>query len=123
MEALMTDKVGIYRSGTALAGAVEELKELRRDWRGLRPRDPARIFNLEKLDILELGNLLDLAFVTAVSALGRTESRGAHSREDHPRRDDANWLRHTLARLDGERIALAYRPVDAARWKPAPRAY
>jgi succinate dehydrogenase / fumarate reductase flavoprotein subunit len=123
MEALMTDKVGIFRNGKALAEAVEELKGLRRDWRGLRPRDPARIFNQEKLDILELGNLLDLALVTAVSALGRTESRGAHLREDHPQRDDANWLRHTLARLDGERISLVYRPVDAARWRPAPRIY
>ncbi len=123
MEALMTDKVGIYRNGTLLAEAVDELKELRREWRGLRPRDSARAFNVERLDLLELGNLLDLAYMTAVSALGRTESRGSHSREDHPERDDARWLKHTLARLDGDRIEIGYRPVDLVRWAPAPRSY
>jgi succinate dehydrogenase / fumarate reductase flavoprotein subunit len=123
MEALMTDSVGIYRTGPVLAEAVEELKELRHGWQGLRPSDSARTFNFERLDILELGNLLDLAYMTAASALGRTESRGAHSREDHPERDDASWLRHTLARLEGERVSLAYRPVDVTRWAPAPRTY
>ena len=123
MEALMMDKVGIYRRGTALAEAVDELGELRREWRGLRPRDTSRAFNTERLEILELGNLLDLAYVTAVSALGRTESRGSHSREDHPERDDARWLKHTLARLDGDRVEIGYRPVDLVRWAPAPRSY
>jgi succinate dehydrogenase / fumarate reductase flavoprotein subunit len=123
MEALMTEKVGIYRSGRVLAEAAEELKELRHEWQGLRPGDSGRSFNIERLDILELGNLLDLAYVTATSALGRTESRGSHAREDHPGRDDANWLLHTMARLDGNRVSLSYRPVDVARWTPAPRTY
>ncbi|HMA53619.1 MAG TPA: succinate dehydrogenase flavoprotein subunit [Acidobacteriota bacterium] len=123
MEALMMDKVGIYRHGRELAEAVDELKDLRREWSGLRPRDAARAFNMERLELLELGNLLDLAYVTAVSALGRTESRGSHSREDFRERDDARWLRHTLARLDGDRVSIGYRPVDLVRWTPAPRAY
>ena len=74
------------------------------------PRDSARAFNLERLDILELGNLLDLAYVTAASALGRTESRGSHAREDHPERDDAGWLKHTLARLEGDRVSTRLSP-------------
>ncbi len=123
MERLMTDKVGIIRTGPGLAEAVDELGELRREWRGLRPRDGARAFNVERLDILELGNLLDLALLTAASALGRTESRGAHAREDHPSRDDERWLRHTLARLEGDVLSTAFRPVDLSRWKPAPRTY
>ena len=123
METLMMDKVGIFRRGPDLAMAVEELKELRREWSGLRPRDAARAFNVERLEILELGNLLDLAYMTAVSALGRTESRGSHSREDFPGRDDARWLRHSLARLDGDHVSIGYRPVDLVRWKPKPRAY
>ena len=123
MEALMMDKVGIYRRGPALAEAVDELKELRREWRRIRPRDTVRAFNVERLEILELGNLLDLAFMTAVSALARTESRGSHSREDYPGRDDARWLKHTLARLEGDRVSTGTRPVDLARWKPAPRSY
>jgi len=123
MERAMMDKVGIVRRGPDMAEAVEELKELRDGWRNVRPRDAARGFNAETLEILELGNLLDLAYVTAVSALARTESRGSHAREDHPGRDDANWLRHTLARLEGDRVATSYRPVDLSRWKPAPRTY
>lgn len=123
METLMMGKVGIYRRGTDLAEAVDELDELRREWRGLRPRDTFRAFNTERLELVELGHLLDLAYVTAVSALGRTESRGSHSREDWPDRDDARWLRHTMARLDGDRVSIGYRPVDLARWKPSPRTY
>ncbi len=123
METIMMEKVGIFRRGLTLAEAVQELGALRRLWRDSRPRDAARSFNLERLDLLELGHLLDLAYVTAASALARLESRGSHAREDHPDRDDARWLRHTLARLDGDRVILGDRPVDLGRWAPAPRAY
>jgi succinate dehydrogenase / fumarate reductase flavoprotein subunit len=79
---------------------------------------------MERLRILELGNLLDLAYLSAVSAANRTETRGAHSREDFPARDDARWLKHTLARLGGgDEVTIGYRPVDLSRWKPAPRTY
>jgi len=123
MERLMTDKVGIIRRGPDLAEAVNELEEIRREWLGLRPRDAAAAFNVERLEILELGNLLDLSLLTAASALGRTESRGAHAREDYPSRDDDRWLRHTLARLEGDVLSMAFRPVDLSRWTPAPRTY
>lgn len=123
METIMMEKVGIYRRGLELAEAASELGALRRLGSGLRPGDAGRQFNVERLDLLELGNLLDLAYVSALSALGRLESRGSHAREDHPERDDANWLRHTLARFDGDRVEIAYRPVDLGRWAPAPRAY
>lgn len=123
MEAVMMDKVGIYRRGLELTEAVDELGALRRHGSVLRPRDASGPFNLERLDILELENLLDLAYVAAVSALGRLESRGSHSREDYPERDDAAWLRHSLARLGGDRVETSYRPVDLGRWAPAPRAY
>jgi succinate dehydrogenase / fumarate reductase flavoprotein subunit len=123
MEAVMMEKVGIYRRGLELAEAVSELSGLRGLWSELRPRDAASAFNLERLDLLELGNLLDLAYVSAVSALGRRESRGSHAREDYPERDDAGSLRHTFARLAGDRVETAYRPVVLGRWAPAPRAY
>jgi succinate dehydrogenase / fumarate reductase flavoprotein subunit len=123
MERLMMDKVGVFRNGRDLAAAFEELKGLRGEWRGIRPADRARAFNVERLEILELGNLLDLAAATAASALARRESRGAHHREDFPARDDGNWLCHTMARLEGEGVSTSTRPVDLSRWAPAPRTY
>ena len=78
---------------------------------------------LELLDVLELGNLLDLALITARCAQNRTESRGAHARDDFPERDDCNWLKHTLAWLDAGTVRISYKPVDVSVWAPKPRAY
>jgi succinate dehydrogenase / fumarate reductase flavoprotein subunit len=75
------------------------------------------------LGILELENLLDLAYITAASALNRTESRGAHSREDHPDRDDPNWLKHTLTSIKNGKISIDYKEVDTSIWEPKPRKY
>ena len=72
---------------------------------------------------MELENLLDLSLVTAVSAANRTESRGAHAREDFPDRDDTQWLKHTLAGLDGDGVTIDYKPVDVSIWEPKPRTY
>jgi succinate dehydrogenase / fumarate reductase flavoprotein subunit len=63
----------------------------------VRTQDRGKAFNTDLLELIELGNLLDLSLITAVSALNRQESRGAHSREDYPDRDDPKWLKHTLA--------------------------
>jgi succinate dehydrogenase / fumarate reductase flavoprotein subunit len=85
--------------------------------------DKSKIFNTELINAWELGNLLDLAEVTTVSALARTESRGGHAREDYPNRDDINWLKHTLAWIEDGKIRLSYKPVTITKWQPKERVY
>jgi len=70
-----------------------------------------------------LGCLLDSAYITAVSALARKESRGAHAREDFPKRDDGNWMKHTLALLDSDKVQLSYKPVRITKYQPKERVY
>jgi len=123
MEAVMMERVGIFRNGADLAQAEAKMRELRGRWREVRVRDSSRRFNTDLLGVLELGNLLDLACVTATTARERTESRGAHARDDHPERDDARWLRHSLAWLGDGKVSTDSRPVDVATWAPKPRAY
>jgi len=74
-------------------------------------------------DALETGNMLDLAEVIVAGAIPRTESRGAHSRIDFPKRDDANWMRHTLATRGRDGPILSYAPVAYTRWDPKERVY
>lgn len=98
MQRIMMDKVGVFRDGKLLAEAVDDVRNLRERYRkDLVIDDQGYQYNTDLLEAWELGSLLDLAEVTAISALNRTESRGAHSREDFKQRDDANWLVHTLA--------------------------
>jgi succinate dehydrogenase / fumarate reductase flavoprotein subunit len=123
MRDLMTAKVGIYRTGKEMKEAVAELSELRARFREVRCLDPALAFNTALLETIELGHLLDLAYITAVCAENRRESRGAHAREDFPDRDDERFLHHTLARLAGDEVRLSTKPVDLSRWEPKPRKY
>ena len=74
--------------------------------------DKSHVFNTDRVSALELDNLMATAYATAQSALARTESRGAHSREDYPERDDANWIKHTLYFEQGEQID--FRPVNTS---------
>ena len=123
MQVTMMENVGIYRSDKDMTRAVEKIQELRRRYNDVRIQDKSKSFNTDLLDILELGNLLNLSLVTAESARNRKESRGAHSREDYPERDDTNWLKHTLAVLDGDQVRIDYKSVDISLWEPKPRVY
>jgi succinate dehydrogenase / fumarate reductase flavoprotein subunit len=123
MQVLMMSEVGIYRNATDMQHAVEGLNALREEYATVRVQDTANSFNTDLLEIIELGNLLDLSLVTARSALAREESRGAHSREDFPDRDDENWLKHTLAYLNGDEVTIEFKAVDTSIWEPKPRVY
>jgi succinate dehydrogenase / fumarate reductase flavoprotein subunit len=123
MEATMMENVGIFRNEKGMSAARQTLKETREAYEESGVRDTSSRYNTELQETLELGNLLDCALLTAETALNRTESRGGHSREDFPDRDDAVWLKHSLARLHKDGVSIDYKPVDIKQWKPKPRTY
>ncbi len=123
MQAAMMKHVGVYRNHDDIAIAVDDITDLRDEQTQLGIQETGRPFNAELLYHFELENLLDLALHTAVAAGNRTESRGAHSREDFPERNDEQWLKHTLTSLKANEIQIDYKDVDISRWKPKPRQY
>jgi fumarate reductase flavoprotein subunit len=124
MMQVMERHAGIYRSGEGLAEACGKLAELRRRYRGIELHDKTNVYNTDLLQALELGSMLDCAEAVAQSALARRESRGAHQRLDFPERDDANFLRHSLARYRGdEPPEIGYRDVVITRSQPGVRDY
>jgi succinate dehydrogenase / fumarate reductase flavoprotein subunit len=120
---VMNEKAWIYRRGDQLESALKEIRELRKRFKNVRVQDKGSSFNTGFLNVLQLDFMLELAEVTVACALPRKESRGAHSRTDYPKRDDENWLKHTLAyySLDGPR--LEYMPVTITKWPPVARTY
>jgi succinate dehydrogenase / fumarate reductase flavoprotein subunit len=123
LQETMMDNVGVFRVEDQIKAAVDKIRELQERYRQVSIQDRSRKFNTELLEAIELGYLLDLSEVTAESALARKESRGAHSREDYPERDDGNWLKHTLAYRTGKGVELRYKPVTITRFEPKPRTY
>jgi succinate dehydrogenase / fumarate reductase flavoprotein subunit len=123
MQTVMMENVGIYRNSGDMQAAVNTISQLRERYRSARVQDTGKQFNTDLLELIELGNLLDLSLITAASALNREESRGAHSREDFTERDDDNWLKHTLAYLEGDTVHIDYKAVDTSIWEPKPRTY
>jgi succinate dehydrogenase / fumarate reductase flavoprotein subunit len=124
MKKVMFDKMGIFRSGKGMEEALTIVRALKQRYQHVSVTDTGKIFNMELINVWELGNLLDLAEAITVSAIARTESRGGHSREDYPDRDDKNWLKHSLAwvREDGK-IDLKYKPVVITKYEPKVRTY
>ncbi len=114
LQETMMNNVGIFRNGPDMERQVEILRDLRARYQHVNVQDPSQRFNSELIEALELGFMLDCAEAMTHSALNRTESRGAHDREDYHTRDDVNWLKHTMAYKDFERpgfVKIGYKPV------------
>ncbi len=111
MQQVMQEHFSVYRTGALMEEGVEKLQAVVDRLNDARIDDRHRIFNSELIEAMELENLMALAQVTAAGAHARTESRGAHAREDYPERDDKAWMKHTLVYLGGDGVRLDYKPV------------
>ena len=112
MQRVMQNNAAVFRTGDTLDEGCRLISDVQAEFAGVRVEDRSLVWNSDLVETLELDNLLVQAVVTMYSAANRTESRGAHAREDHPERDDEGWLKHTLAWLDGHGAPrIGYRPV------------
>jgi succinate dehydrogenase / fumarate reductase flavoprotein subunit len=124
MQSVMMDHVSVFRSEKYLQGALDTVRELRLRYDRISLKDKGGCFNRDLLDALELKNMLDLSEAIILGALYRKESRGAHSREDHPDRDDRNFLHHTLFRYQKDKApVISIKPVSITRFQPKERTY
>ncbi len=123
LHTLMDNKVGVYRTKEALEEALDGLKKLKDRFQKITIKDKSKIFNTDLFSTLEVENMLDLSEVLVLGALKREESRGGHARRDFPKRDDENWLKHTLAFITPDGPRLEYKPVVITKWKPIERKY
>ena len=109
MKKIMQEDFGVFREHESMQEGLKKLQVLREMAKQITINDHSSVFNTEMFNALELQNLVEVAFATAISALDRKESRGAHSRVDFPDRDDKNWLKHSIANADG---STQSRPVN-----------
>ena len=112
MQRIMQDHAAVFRTGELLQEGIARLRDTWVSFEDVHVSDRSLIWNTDLVETLELENLLGQAMVSICSANNRTESRGAHAREDYPKRDDQNWLKHTLAWVnDKGEVRFDYRPV------------
>jgi succinate dehydrogenase/fumarate reductase flavoprotein subunit len=114
---------GVFREQSEMDQTVRVIVDLKKRYVDLGLSDKSRVFNTELIGALELGSMLDVAEAVALGAAARKESRGAHTRTDFPKRDDAAYLKHTLCRFAPEGPRLEYAPVRITRWQPEERKY
>jgi succinate dehydrogenase / fumarate reductase, flavoprotein subunit len=123
MQRTMEQYVGIYRTEADLLEGLRRIRALKERFARVKVVDQSKVYNLNLTDAIETGHMLELAEVIVVGAYARTESRGAHARTDYPKRDDARWMRHTIATRGPTGPELTYAPVAYTRWEPKERVY
>ncbi|MEO1910422.1 MAG: succinate dehydrogenase flavoprotein subunit [Paracoccus sp. (in: a-proteobacteria)] len=111
MQRTMQADAAVFRTDKTLAEGVEKMEAIAARMDDIKVTDRGLIWNTDLMETLELTNLMPNALATIVAAEARKESRGAHAHEDYPERDDATWRKHSLARIDGNKVKLDYRPV------------
>jgi len=124
MQDEMTANAMVFRTDESLGHAEGVVEDLIGSYEDVSIEDKGNVFNYDLTEALELGYLIELAKVTVASARARTESRGAHFRDDHPLREDEHWMKHTLAsREDDGAVRLDYKPVIGGNYEPMERKY
>jgi len=123
MKTIMTENCGVFRDADRLKVCIETIQNLRQRYKKGKVTDKGKVFNTEVYEIIELGNMLGMAEVIATAALARNESRGGHHRTDFPKRDDQNFLKHSLVYLTDDGMEIKYKPVVITKHQPAERTY
>ncbi len=124
LQLLMSKKVGVFRTEQGLLEATEELINIQQEYKEVGVENSSIDFNYDILRIFELGSMIDLSRMVVAGAYERKETRGGHSREDFPERDDEHYLQHTMATLSHDKkVTITYDPVDISKWEPKPRVY
>ena len=123
MGSAMNEHLAVYRDQAGMESALDTVRQLRERYRSVYVPDKGRTWNTNLVFTLELGFMLDSAEAITLSAIERKESRGAHTREDFPDRDDDNWLKHILVEQTEDGPALSELPVVITQWEPQVRSY
>jgi len=119
----MTEHCGVFRTEDRMREGIQQIKALQQKYVQIRLDDQGKYWNTELIEALELRNLMIVGEVILDAALNRRESRGAHAREDYPDRDDANFLKHTLAYYSPAGVEIQYKPVSITLFQPQERKY
>ncbi len=123
MQLALEDGAGIYRSEESMKKTCDTLRELRRRFKDVEVVDENSVFNTERIAVMELDFMLDVAEAVANAALLRKESRGSHTRTDFPERDDGQFLKHSICFRTDDGPRVEYKPVTITRWQPEERKY